>query len=194
MNWDSLRQARLALISTLSYRSPNGHLGRTALMKFCYFLQTVKGIPLGYDFTLYSYGPFDSDVLSDLNFAETIGAVESQVVFYPGGYGYEIKAGKLREALEKSNHDFLSRYEDSIEWVLEEFGELGSAELELLGTIIFVDREASHKHENMQLTELVQRVRDVKPRFQNSYIEQKAQWLISKRLLSHIHDDESVHK
>jgi uncharacterized protein len=189
MNWDSLRQARLALIVTLSYRSQNGHLGRTALMKFCYFLQTVKGVPLGYDFTLYSYGPFDSDVLSDLNFAETIGAVESQVVFYSGGYGYEIKAGRLREALEKSNHDFLSRYKDSIDWVLAEFGELGSADLELLGTIIFVDREAGHKHETVPLSELVQRVRDVKPRFQNSYIKQKAQWLMNKELLSNVHDN-----
>jgi hypothetical protein len=36
-------------------------------MKCLYFLQTVRRVPLRYHFGLYTYGPFDSDVLIDLS-------------------------------------------------------------------------------------------------------------------------------
>ncbi len=129
-------------------------------MKFCYFLQTLRGVPLEYNFTLYSYGPFDSEVLSDLNSAEAMGAVESQLVFHFGGYGYEIKEGKVGRASRELSSGFLSKYEDSIEWVLKEFGQLGAAHLELLSTIVYVDREAVRRHESLALSELVQRVHE----------------------------------
>ena len=60
-------EARLALITVLAARSKGGYMGRTALMKYMYLLQTVRGLPLNYRFTLYSYGPFDADVLVDLS-------------------------------------------------------------------------------------------------------------------------------
>ena len=85
MDWNKLQDARLAVIAELVSRAPAGHVGRTAIMKFCYLLQVVRGVPLGYHFTLYSYGPFDSGVLSDLSTAETLKAVESSVVYYGGG-------------------------------------------------------------------------------------------------------------
>jgi len=36
-------------------------------MKLLYFLQEWKGVRLNYDFRLYTYGPFESEVLSDLS-------------------------------------------------------------------------------------------------------------------------------
>ena len=95
MNWNNLQDARVAVITELASRAPNGFLGRTALMKLCYFLQEVKNVPLGYHFTLYSYGPFDSDVLSSLGTAETLKAISSETVYYAGGYGYQIKKGEV---------------------------------------------------------------------------------------------------
>ena len=68
------QNCRLALISTLAERTTGKPLGRTALIKLCFFLQTMRSVPLGYHFTLYSYGPFDPDVLADLNSAEALGA------------------------------------------------------------------------------------------------------------------------
>ena len=63
--------SRLALMASISdlFRAKSPTLGRTAIMKLCFFLQESKGVPLGYHFSLYSYGPFDSDVLSDLGTA-----------------------------------------------------------------------------------------------------------------------------
>jgi len=73
----------------LAQNEPTEWVGRTALMKFCIFLQTLRRVPLHYNFSLYSYGPFDSTVLSDLGDAEALGVVR-EVTFYPSGFGYRI--------------------------------------------------------------------------------------------------------
>jgi len=81
---------RLGILAELVARS-NNKLGRTALMKLAFLLQTVRGVPLGYNFRLYTYGPYDGDVLDDLGQAEAMKAVESSLVAYSGGYGYEFQ-------------------------------------------------------------------------------------------------------
>src|ERR1041384_2648386 len=84
-----LTDARTAVIAYLAEHSPAKWIGRTALMKYCYFLQVLRDVPLGYNFTLYSYGPFDSTVLSDLGNAEALGIIEETPMLT--GYGYKIK-------------------------------------------------------------------------------------------------------
>jgi hypothetical protein len=183
MDWSELQDARLAVITELASRTPGGYVGRTALMKFCYLLQTVRGVPLGYRFTLYSYGPFDSSVLSDLSTAETLRAVQSNLTFYPGGYGYQIRKGESGDSILKEGAQFLDNYRRDIDWVLEQFGSHGSADLELESTIVYVDREAARKAERLSADQLAQRVRDVKPHFTEDYIRGKVAALGEQGLL-----------
>ena len=42
-----------AILTSLVKSAPNKP-GRTALMKFAYLLQTIRGVPLGYRFRLYN--------------------------------------------------------------------------------------------------------------------------------------------
>ena len=49
--------------------------GEKLFVKLFYFLQELNGVPLGYDFRLFNYGPFDSEVLSDLSTACGLDAV-----------------------------------------------------------------------------------------------------------------------
>ncbi len=187
MDWDDKRALRIGLITTLAANSPSGQIGRTSLMKFCYFLQVLGRVPLGYNFTLYSYGPFDSEVLSDLNSAESIGAVVAPAVSYPNGsYGYEIREGKLGQQFR--DNPAITEYKSAIDWVLEKFGNYVSPDLELLSTIVYVDREAGKRKEALVTSDLVQRVRDVKPRFAESEIEEKVDWLRKEKLLRHTSD------
>lgn len=183
MDWSELQDARLAVITELASRTQGGYVGRTALMKFCYLLQTVRGVPLGYRFTLYSYGPFDSSVLSDLSTAENLQAVQSNLTFYPGGYGYQIRKGKSGDSILKEGAQFLENYRGDIDWVLEQFGTHGSADLELESTIVYVDREAARKAERLSADQLTQRVRDVKPHFTEDYIREKVAALGEQGLL-----------
>lgn len=162
----NLLEVHMALISALAARSPQGHLGRTAVMKLLYFLQTLRRVPLGYRFTLYSYGPFDSDVLADLETAESLGVVDSIVVGYSGGYGYQIKEGQNARWLQERSSEFLRDHDEDIRWVSDRFGSLSSAQLELVSTIIYVDRE-----EDFPFDEIVQTVKEIKPHFPLEQIE-----------------------
>jgi hypothetical protein len=173
---------RLATIVELAARSPAG-LGRTALMKYTYFLQVVRGVPLGYDFSLYSYGPFDPKVLDDLEYAQTLKAAEVTPVYYPGGYGYSIRPGAAAESFRTRAREFLDRYAGDIDWVLREFGGLSAAQLELASTMVLVDREALQSTEALSLAELVHRVREVKPRFTDPQVLAQAESLQEKGLL-----------
>jgi hypothetical protein len=164
----NIEKHRIAIIIRLSEKSPQ--LGRTALMKYCYFLQTLRRVPLGYSFSLHSYGPFDSDVLADLDAAEALGEVTSEIVYYSGGYGYRIGPGAQALGAKSWGADLLARHEADIDWVLAEFGNLNSAQLELTSTIVYADREAAGKSEHLTASELSQRVHDVKPHFSQAQI------------------------
>src|SRR5689334_10646515 len=112
---------RFALIAELAEKTP-ARLGRTALMKFAYFLQVLRSVPLGYHFTLYSYGPFDSGVLDDLAYAQTLEAVKVHTVDYSNGYGYDIQPGRAAKEIKAKAAEFLTAHQDAIDWVVREFG------------------------------------------------------------------------
>lgn len=178
-----MNEFRRALIPVLSSRSKGGYLGRTALMKYMYLLQTVRGIPLGYRFTLYAYGPFDSDVLVDLSVAETFEAVESELELYSGGYGYRIRPARHAKWLEKRAEKFLKKYDKDVDWVIKNFGSFNSAELELVGTIIYVDREAFGSKKRLGLDQLAKLVHEVKPHFTTDKVLQYARQLADESIL-----------
>jgi hypothetical protein len=180
MNW----WVRLGLLSELVGQAP-GKLGRTALMKLAYLLQAVKEVPLGYDFRLYTYGPFDSDVLNDLGLAESFGVVQSQMVQFPSGsgYGYEFSIGPRREMVQKRAGREVARYQPVIRWALEEFGRHSAADLELITTIVYADREAAGRKERLSFQELGRKVKEVKPRFTDQYIAAKIEEMAKKGLL-----------
>jgi hypothetical protein len=175
---------RLGLLSALVEQA-TVKLGRTALMKLAYLLQTVKEVPLGYDFRLYTYGPFDSDVLNDLGFAESLGAVKSELVTFTSGtgYGYEFAPGVRRDFLRQRATGTLSCHAWAIQWALEEFGCRSASELELLTTIIYADREAAQREEHLSVKELARKVGEVKPRFNEQQIVEKINELDLKNLL-----------
>lgn len=156
-------ESRLALIPYLAQKSPQGWIGRTQLMKFFYFLQILRGVPLGYRFTLYAYGPFDSTVLGDLGVAEALGWAQSAAV----GYGYRIESRiGADEALERSGA-LARKHKDALDWVLDRFGDTSPADLELESTIVYVARSPQVKRvpADRRLSHVAQSVSAVKPRF-----------------------------
>jgi len=153
-----------------------GKLGRTAMMKLLYFLQELRSVDLGYNFTLYTYGPFDSDVLEDLSYASALGVLRSQVVHYSGGYGYDIEPGDCAENIAA---DFEREHQEDVDWTLKHFGSRGAAGLELDSTLVFVDREAQEAGIGISDHDLVDRVKAIKPRFEKTEIEERLSFLRS---------------
>jgi hypothetical protein len=158
-------------------------LGRTAVMKLCYFLQTLRNVPLGYRFTLYSYGPFDASVLSDISSAQGLGGIKCETVFYPGGYGYEISPAGNSAFVKSLALEFVTSYDADLDWVIQRFGLFGSADLELLSTIVFVDRESAQAKEKLEAETLARRVQEIKPHFEKSYVQSKVEYLKEQQFL-----------
>src|SRR5919106_2296865 len=78
-------------------------LGRTQLMKLLFLLKAVKRVPLNYNFRLYAYGPYDSQVLEDVAYAELLGAIRSNVQMYSKGYQYQFSKGDKAQTILQSS-------------------------------------------------------------------------------------------
>src|ERR1700760_3301527 len=107
---------RLGLLAELARQA---RLGRTALMKILFFLQESRGVPLNYQFSLYSYGPFDSYVLSDIFSAERLNLPKSTTVYYPSGIAYEYSRGADADNLAALAEDFVKDHQGDIKWALD---------------------------------------------------------------------------
>jgi uncharacterized protein YwgA len=185
-------ELRIAILAGMVSKAPEKRLGRTQIMKLFYFLQELKGVPLGYDFRLFTYGPFDSEVLSDLGTACNLGTLIEKTVIYSKGYGYDIKpssqADILIRELEDNHPDVASQVED----VVSEFGAFSAAELELRSTIFFVDREISQEGSKMTEKELAERVRQIKPYFSLESILERVDEMKKKGWLEGLSDSTST--
>ncbi len=173
---------RVGLICALVSGAPKSP-GRTSIMKWMYFLKTLRKVPLSYRFRLYTYGPFDSDVIDDLDYAKFLGAVENTLVAYPGGRGYEYLRGPKADEMERQAEKFLARYKDSIEWVLHEFGKRSAGDLEMSSTIVLVDRSLAERGIRSSFAELARKVHAIKPHLSSDLIENEARALNDKGLL-----------
>ncbi len=151
-----------AIMARMVEKAPNQKLGRTQVMKLFYFLQELKGVSLGYDFRLFTYGPFDSEVLSDLGIACSLKVVEEKTVIYARGYGYDITPGSYSaKYIQKLPPELAER----VDTVVCEFGSYTAAKLELLSTILFVDRDLKRSVTTNDGSELAEKVYQIKPHF-----------------------------
>lgn len=176
--------ARIATLVAIVQRRTG--LGRTALMKLCYFLQTIQSVPLEYHFTLYSYGPFDPAVLSDLATAEALDGVSSRIVQYQGGYGYEIEPTGRSGSVIDLAAEFVEQYRSRIDWVVAEFGGSRRADLEVLSTAIYVDRESAEANEILTEENLICKVHEIKRNYTENFVAENVRRLSDMGLLQAI--------
>lgn len=178
---------RLATITKLVIQANSVNLGHTAIMKLAYFLQTLRDVPLGYNFRLYTYGPYDADVLGDLKYAEVLNAVTSKTIIYPCGYGYEIQKGESAKTIIGYASTFIDQHQKDIDWVMNEFGSYTASELELYSTIIYTDRNISERCESSTSDKIAELVHEIKPHFTVQDIKEKIDILHVKNLLKSLH-------
>ena len=164
---------KLGLLAALVRQAPGQTLGRTVLMKLLFLLTAVRDVPLGYRFQMYTYGPFDSEVLSDVDYAARLDALSVEIERYPNGYGYVIQPGQGAEAIMARARPFLDAHQSDINWVVETFAPLSAVDLELLSTIVYVDRE----HRVSTLDDVISTVHEIKPRFDTATIRRESERL-----------------
>ena len=157
---------RLAILTALVSAAPDQTLGRTALMKLLFLLTTIGDVPLGYRFRMYTYGPFDSEVLSDIDYAARLDALSVEMERHVNGYVYLIRPGREIDGIMSRGKQFLDRYEHEIRWTIENFATSSAGRLEMLSTIIYVNNKLDVSSND----DLARVVREMKPRFSEDMI------------------------
>jgi len=177
---------RYALIAELAKRleDKSPQFGKTALQKMVYILQDVYGIDCGYDFELYTYGPFTSQLLQDLDLVEHMGGVSIRPVLSSTG-GYEIQPGKQADLLREKGADFLNdrRVSKAISSLADEFGDLWAKDLELRSTIVYVERDHRRQGKRLSSDEIIHVVKQVKPKFTEMEIREAVEEMKFKKYI-----------
>ena len=177
---DSLRRILPTLLATrLEERNPQ--FGKTVFMKLTYLLQEVYKLPLGYRFTLYTYGPYASEVLSDLDRSDLRGGVE--VTYEEDELGFRIKAGPRAEHILAEYAEIASPYETDIYDLVGKFGHLRAKDLELRTTVVYVWGMTGAPDET-SIDDVANLVKELKPHFQDSEIQAAIRDLFSKRTIA----------
>ncbi len=140
---------RSDIIGEIARRKTGAPLGKTAMMKLLHLLQDGLNLPLGYRFTLYNYGPYDTQVMSDIDFAESLGRM---TVKYEGSdQGYRIEPAGTHGTLS-------SAAKNKIAVLMAKFGAMTARDLELRSTLLFL----SHGYSG---DSLVAQLHDLKPKY-----------------------------
>ena len=158
---------RLGIISKIVNEKPG--LGKTAIMKYLFLLQKVYKVPLGYDFQIYTYGPYSSEVMEDIDHAKQLDIVLVELATYPGGFsGYNISPAKQLKTMLENEKTTIEEFKESINHVLEKFKDKTAKELELLTTIIYL--YSVYKANGWSVDEVISNVQDIKPHFDEATI------------------------
>ena len=169
---------RYALIAELAQRLETVKIqfGKTKLQKMIYFLQVIYGVDCGYDFELYSYGPFTSQLLGDLDQVEHFGCIT--VISNQWGY-YDILPTNKASALRLKDEEFLSnqRTKAALDSLVETYGAMTAKDLELRATIVYVERDVRRKGNPANKTNVSRLVGQIKPKFSILEIDQAVEEL-----------------
>ena len=153
------QQLPLELASRLEGKSPQ--FGKTALMKMAYLLQELYEVPLGYRFSLYTYGPYSAEVLADLEYSNLLHQVNVNYLGEEGGF--KITPGE-KVGCPGKQEGTINEFSDELNKLVEHFGAFNARELELRTTSIFLWKRI-HPTKPENLNSVVQTVRHLKPHF-----------------------------
>ncbi|MCF7811770.1 hypothetical protein K9N50_12370 [bacterium] len=130
----------------------NWYLGRTTIQKLMYFLK-VNGVPMRYKFSLYHYGPYCDDIVSDVYWMitdEVITDTSSDPVKYS-----DYKTNKAIDELINKFQKEINDYEDEINTIVNAFAPLKPRFLELIATLFYIFREKRATGRNEEFKESV---------------------------------------
>lgn len=129
---------RLILTVAGKLRERGSWTGETHVQKVGYFLQELLGVPLKADYILYKHGPYSFDLRQTLGAMRALQYADWRPNQYP--YGPTLVEGELAATLRRFTKEPVE-YNARIDFVAEWLGPKRVAELERLGTALYVTLE-----------------------------------------------------
>lgn len=144
----------VSLIEKLKAR--DSWCGETNIQKAVYFLQTLTGVPLKFDFILYKYGPYSFD-LNDELYALEADFILKRATPDPR-YGPRILPAEASGYLKSEYGNKIDKYQRQIDFIAAKLGEKDISAMERYATTLYVIRE-----ENLQPEHGISRLQEIKP-------------------------------
>jgi len=177
---------RISVISKVVASKTNG-IVKTAVVKILFILQEVYQIPLGYDYRIYTYGPYSDDVVYDIEQLKYKNFISMELeTFGTGNVGHKLKLLERANQFIAANNKFPSDYEAAITETISLFGNKNVMELELSTTIIYVYSNSIKNNWQYDKNAIVEDVHDIKPHFSTEQISAEYEQLQEKGLLKKI--------
>jgi uncharacterized protein YwgA len=146
------------LVKSLKQKYPDRQIGKTVIQKMMYLLSR-NGI-MDFEFSMYHYGPYSSEVAGELNFAERSGIVE---ISWVDEKGYYIKPTNKVE-------EFSSLLDDeekhSVDSLVERFGSFKAIDLSLIATALYLKDNFGVEDDR-----IVDAVHNAKKKYSPEYID-----------------------
>jgi len=132
------RLAKAAVLVKLvgAMRDQGSWCGETHIQKATFFLQRLAEVPLEFDFVLYKYGPYSFSLNDELT-AHRADQFLDFTVRDPR-YGPSYEWGELAVKLLQDFPNTIRRYDPRIQFIAEQLGDSGVADLERLSTALYV--------------------------------------------------------
>ena len=139
-----LRTAAVLVALIEAMKDQGSWCGETNIQKASYFLQEMMGVPFGFEFILYKYGPYSFELTDELTglLADSILSLTVRDERYGPCYG----RGPVSELILSKFAKTVSQYRPRIDFVASRLGKKGIGELERLATALYVslrNREGS---------------------------------------------------
>lgn len=166
---DELRR-QLPLELARRLESEPSQLDRTTFMKLACLLQELYGVPLGYRFSLYVYGPYSPEAAGDLEHAQARQRAEG--------------------TQERNQNGAIGQYSNSLDSLVEHFGSLDARELELRTTSMFLWKRFKPQGRE-DLASLIETVRQLKPHRSAEDIRDAIENLMDEGIISYFPTRES---
>lgn len=163
------RREQHALIALLveGLRSNGSWGGETHVQKAMYFVEHLTNFSVGFDFLMYKHGPFSFDLRGEITAMQADLLLERE---YPRpDYGPSLKVTQNMKGFFRRYQDSLQRVRPVIQFVAEHFGDRDVAQLERLGTALYVLRKYEDEGDPGKLA---QRIVDLKPHVELSQAQE----------------------
>jgi uncharacterized protein YwgA len=177
---------RYALMTELITRlqKVNQKIGKTILEKMLYLLQVLYKVDAGYDFEFYTYGPYSSQILNDLNQVESLKGLRVERVTDLLN-GYKITTDIKSSFFTEKGRNFIgtNQVDQALTQLTNTFGQFSAKDLELIATIVYVDQEIKMEDRRPEQQEILEVVKELKPRFSEEVINSKIDFMKNKEFV-----------
>ena len=146
------------LVKRLNEKYPGKQIGKTVIQKMMYMLS--RSDVANFDFSMYHYGPYSSEVSGELNFAERNGVVD---IDWKDEKGFFINQ---TDRVEDFVHLLSSEEKRVVDELVARFGCFKAVDLSLIATALYLKDNFGVQDER-----LVEAVHNAKKKFATEYIE-----------------------